>query len=264
MKRAVAERHVAERYLTVMSAHLILLQNQAFRPVILKLGPGASDFGGHVCRVPVITLNQADHQDISLAIVWQPTRNGNRITQEACAMTSSMKTAAVVAAVLCLLAVFPAPAQTNGCQSFRVLLQANLDLTAAGIPWSGTVRGFLNGTEPLIGKLSYLPGSESTQTGQAGHETNDRAKFDFGVMGIFVTEPHTAVFPLRPTVLDPFAFGSYHATAKVAPDPLVSTGRFVTVTGNISIIGTFLVDMFSLPSAGIWNAEITGKLCSVQ
>jgi hypothetical protein len=181
-------------------------------------------------------------------------------------MTSSMKTAAAVAAFLCLLAVSPAPAQTNGCQSFRVLLQANLDLNVAppGIPWSGTVRGFLNGSEPLIGTLSYLPGSESTQTGQAGHETNDRAKFDFGVKGIFVTEPHTAVFPLRPTVMDPFAFGSYHATAKVAPDPLVSSGRFVNVTGNISIIGTFLVDLLSAQSAGIWNAEITGQLCKVQ
>ena len=78
-----------------------------------------------------------------------------------------------------------------------------------------------------------------------------------------MTEPHTAVFPLRPTVMDPFAFGSYHATAKVGPDPLVSSGRFVNATGNISIIGTFLVDLFSDASAGIWNAEITGNLCNV-
>ena len=169
-------------------------------------------------------------------------------------------------AVLVLLFTPGALAQANSCQEFRVLVQANLDLTVPppGIPWSGTVRGFLNGTEPLMGTLSYLPGSGSTQTGQAGHETNDRAKFDFGVNGTFVTEPHTAVFPLRPTVMDPFAFGSYHATAKVAPDPLVSTGRFVNATGNISIIGTFLVDLFSLQSAGIWNAEVTGKLCNVK
>lgn len=163
-----------------------------------------------------------------------------------------------------VVAAFPALAQNNDCQSFRVLLQANLDLTATGIPWSGQVRGFLNGAEPLIGTLSYLPGSNSGQTGQAGHETNDRAKFDFGVNGIFVTEPHTAVFPLRPKVADPFAFGSYVATAKIAPDPLVSSGRFVNATGNISIIGTFLVDLFSPESAGIWNAEVSGKLCSVQ
>ena len=180
-------------------------------------------------------------------------------------MTSSVKTAAVVVAFLFILAVFPAPAQTN-CQDFRVLLQANLDLTVPppGIPWSGTVRGFLNGTEPLIGTLSYLPGSGGNQTGQAGHETNDRAKLDFGAKGTFVTEPHTAVFPLRPAVIDPFAFGSYHATAKVAPDPLVSSGRFINATGNISIIGTFLVDLFSAQSAGIWNAEITGKLCNLR
>ncbi len=178
----------------------------------------------------------------------------------------SLKSAMVLAVLFCLLTAFPASAQTNNCKSFRVLLQANLDLTVPppGIPWSGTVRGFLNGTEPLIGTLSYLPGSEGTQKGQAGHEVNDRAKLDFGATGIFVTEPHTAVFPLRPTVTDPYAFGSYHATAKVAPDPLVSSGRFVNATGNISIVGLFLVDLFSPQSAGIWNAEITGSLCNVQ
>jgi hypothetical protein len=181
-------------------------------------------------------------------------------------MKRNLKAGGLAAVLLCILAAFPAVAQSDNCQSFRVLLQANLDLTVAppGIPWSGQVRGFLNGTEPLIGTLSYLPGSSSSHTGQAGHEANDRAKFDFGLNGIFVTQPHTAVFPLRPTVMDPFALGSYHATAKVAPDPLVSSGRFVNATGNISIIGTFLVDLFSPQSAGIWNAEITGTLCEVQ
>ena len=180
-------------------------------------------------------------------------------------MINSMKLAFVLVILCCFIGVIPAQAQNNGCQSFRVLIQANLDLTVAppDIPWSGTVRGFLNGTEPIIGTLSYLPGSSSRQTGQAGHETNDRARFDFGEKGIFVTDPHTAVFPLRPTVMDPFAFGSYHATAKVAPDPLESSGRFVNATGNISIIGTFLVDLVSLESAGIWNAEVTGNLCNV-
>ena len=181
-------------------------------------------------------------------------------------MAPSMKTVAMAAAIFCVLAVRPASAQNNTCQDFRVLVQANLDLTVPppGIPWSGTARGFLNGTEPLAGTLSYLPGNEGTQTGQAGHESNDRAKFDFGVNGIFVTEPHTAVFPLRPTVLDPFAYGTYHATAKVAPDPPISRGRFANATGNISIIGTFLVDLLSAQSAGIWNAEVTGRLCNTQ
>jgi hypothetical protein len=181
-------------------------------------------------------------------------------------MASSMKTAAVAAAFSCLLAAVPAAAQNNSCQDFRVLVQANLDLTVPppGIPWTGTLRGFLNGNEPLIGTLSFLPGSESTQTGQAGHETNDRAKFDFGANGIFVTEPHTAVFPLRPGVQDPFAWGNYHVTATVAPDPQISSGRFVNATANISIVGIFVVDLFSEQSAGVWNAEITGKLCNVQ
>jgi hypothetical protein len=182
-------------------------------------------------------------------------------------MISRFKRASIMAALVSLAVVPSAFAENKKCQSFRVLLHANLDLTSTGVPWSGQVRGFLNGAEPLIGTLSYLsdvPGAESGQTGQAGHEINDRAKFDFGTAGTFVTEPHTAVFPLRPTVMEPFAFGSYHATAKVAPDPLVSTGRFVGATGNISIIGTFLVDLFSPQSSGIWNAEISGNLCNVQ
>ena len=179
-------------------------------------------------------------------------------------MIRSIKTAAVLAVLFCACTAFPVMAQGNDCQSFRVLVQANLDLTATGIPWSGKLRGFLNGSEPLIGTLSYLPGSDGRQTGQAGHESNDRAKFDFGEKGVFVTEPHTATFPLRPNVADPFAFGSYVATAKVAPDATVSSGRFANATGNISIIGTFLVDMFSMESAGIWNAEISGKLCHVR
>jgi hypothetical protein len=177
------------------------------------------------------------------------------------------RNASITAALVTGMALPSAAAETKKCQSFRVLLQANLDLTSTGVPWSGQVRGLLNGAEPLIGTLSYLPdvpGADSWQTGQAGHEANDRAKFDFGTAGIFVTEPHTAVFPLRPNITDPFAFGSYHATAKIAPDPLVSSGRFVNATGNISIMGTFLVDMVSPNSAGIWNAEISGNLCNVQ
>ncbi len=181
-------------------------------------------------------------------------------------MNNSMKLAFAFVILCCFIGVIPASAQSNSCQEFRVLLQANLDLTVPppGVPWSGTVRGFLNGSEPLIGTLSYLPGGYSRQTGQAGHETDDRAQFDFGANGIFVTEPHTAVFPLRPTIMEPYAVGNYHATAKVAPDRLLSSGRFVKATGNISIIGTFIVDLFSDESAGIWNAEITGKLCSVE
>jgi hypothetical protein len=180
-------------------------------------------------------------------------------------MINSLKSAVVLGFLVLLSATLPARAQAGNCQSLRILLQATLDLTSTGgAPWSGQVRGLLNDTEPLIGTLSYLPGGTSRQTGQAGHESNDRAVFDFGPNGIFVTEPHSATFPLRPDISDPLAFGSYMATAKVAPDPKVSSGRFAKTTGNISINGTFLVDMSSASSAGIWNAEINGKLCNVQ
>ncbi len=179
-------------------------------------------------------------------------------------MTKTMKTVALGAVVYCILAALPTQAQTN-CQSFRVLLQASLNLTILPpeVPWSGQVRGFLDGSEPLAGTLTYLPGAESRQTGQAGHESNDRAKFDFGPKGIFVTEAHSAVFPLRPHVSAPYAFGKYVATTKVAPDPLVSKGPFVNATGNISIVGMFIVDLLSPVSAGVWNAEIEGTLCNV-
>ena len=92
-------------------------------------------------------------------------------------MTNSMKTVAVVAAFLCLLAVFPAPAQT-GCQDFHVLVQANLDLTVAppGVPWSGMVRGFLNGTEPLIGTLPRFPSIDSS-TGIWGSRSRGHPSF---------------------------------------------------------------------------------------
>lgn len=179
-------------------------------------------------------------------------------------MKSMKCIAAVVLIVGCLVAAIPAQAQDNGCRSFRALLQARLGLVD-GVPvWSGQVRGLLNGVVPLAGSLSYVPGYEITRTGQAGHETNLRFKFDFGDNGIFVTEADRSVFPLRTNVEDPFAFGDYVATAKVAPDAGISTFPFNNATGNISIIGTFVVDLFSFPdSLGVWNAEIRGKLCNV-
>jgi hypothetical protein len=180
-------------------------------------------------------------------------------------MINSLKAVVVVGFLVCLSAALPVRAQAGNCQSVRILLQANLDLTSTGVPWSGQVRGFLNENEPLIGTLTYLPeGASSRQTGQAGHESNDRAVFDFGQNGVLVTEPHSATFPLRPGVGDGFMIGSYMATAKVAPDPQLSSGRFKRTTGNISIDGPFIVDGASPSSMGIWNAEIKGKLCNVQ
>lgn len=190
-------------------------------------------------------------------------------------MNNSTKAIALFAVVGCLLAALPAQAQNNGCQPIRLLLQANLDFARPypGTGWSGIVRGFLNNTEPLNGKLYYLPpppGSETKPAGQSGHEQSNRAVFDFGEKGMFVTVADGAVFQLSPTVsphMDyppDLAFGHYSATVKVAPDPLlVKSGRFVNATGNLSIAGLFLVDGPPPFDMGIWNAEINGRLCKV-
>jgi len=175
--------------------------------------------------------------------------------------------APIMVALVCVSVVPSASAGNKDCQSFRVLLQANLDLTASGVPWSGQVRGFLNSAEPLIGTLSYLPdvpGADSSQTGQAGHEFNDRAKFDFGTAGIFVTEPHTAVFPLRPTVTDPYAFGSYHATAKGCAGS-VGVDRRVRRCHREHFHHRDVPGRSVLTGIGRhWNAEISGNPCSVH
>jgi hypothetical protein len=57
-----------------------------------------------------------------------------------------------------------------------------------------------------------------------------------------------------------------HCDAEVV-EAYLSAGwkrRFSRATGSISIDGPFVVDMASPSSAGIWNAEIKGKLCNVQ
>lgn len=63
------------------------------------------------------------------------------------------------------------------------------------------------------------------------------------------------------------AFGHYAATVKIAPDPdpMLTSGRFINATGNLSISGLFVVNVPppALADIGIWNAEITGKLCSI-
>ena len=179
---------------------------------------------------------------------------------------------AVVAAILgWVIAAVPAHAQGNSCQSIRLLLQANLDFAGPfpGTGWSGIVRGFLNDTEPLNGILYYLPPTQDTKgTGQSAHEYANRAVFDFGAKGKFVTVAGNAVFQLLPGVSPhDLAFGHYAATVQVAPhpDPQLTSGRFLLASGNLSISGLFLVNVPppAVADIGIWNAEINGKLCGV-
>lgn len=185
-------------------------------------------------------------------------------------MIRSMKAVAMFVAAGCLLAATTAQAQNKDCQSFRAVLQAKLEVSSSGPSWSGQVRGLLGDKEPLFGTLTYLSLSPS-QTGQAGKESDLRWKLDFGLNGVMVTESDRGVFPLKPKVSDPFAFGGYMATARVVPDPLLSTGRFESATGNFVLNGVFVVDLKSLmisqwadsSDIGAWNAEISGKLCNV-
>lgn len=190
---------------------------------------------------------------------------------------SKITKVAVLAAILgWVVAAVPAHAQGNSCQSIRLLLQANLDFTRPfpGTGWSGLVRGFLNNTEPLNGVLYYLPPTEVTKgTGQSAHEYANRAVFDFGAKGRFVTVADGAVFQLLPGVSPhmiyppDLAFGHYAATVKVAPDPdpLLTSGLFGNAAGNLSIAGLFVVNVPppALADIGIWNAEIDGKLCGM-
>jgi hypothetical protein len=185
-------------------------------------------------------------------------------------MIKSMKMAVLVLIASCLLTAIPVQAQSNGCMSFRVLLQAKLNLLDKG--WSGDVRGFLDNTIPLKGTFYGLPPAEPPKgTGQAAHEYGDRFVFDFGEKGLFVTEAGGGVSHFLPAVsphMDyppPIAYGNFVATAKVSPDPIVGTsGWFEKATGNISIVGPFLVDAAVIPiDMGVWNAEINGKLCNV-
>lgn len=116
-------------------------------------------------------------------------------------MSKAMKIAAFAAILSCVVVV-PTHAQSN-CKSIHLLLQANLDLTRPfpGTGWSGIVRGFINENEPINGILYYLPPTEQTKgTGQSAHEYANRAVFDFGAAGKFVTVADSAVFQLLPGV----------------------------------------------------------------
>ena len=187
-------------------------------------------------------------------------------------MIVRMKVAALAVIVGCFVAAIPTQAQDGGCQSIRLLLQANLDFTRE-VPytgWSGKVRGFLNDTVPLDGIL-YAAGPVATfGTGQAGHDPNLSFVFDFGAKGKFVTLPDKGIFPLSPRVsphMDyppDFAWGHYAYTAKVAPDAQLGTsGWFANAKGSISLSGMFLVNAPPPVDMGIWNAEINGRLCNV-
>jgi hypothetical protein len=192
-------------------------------------------------------------------------------------MTNLFKLAATFAIVCCVIAT-PAQAQGNNCKDFRAILQATLDVSQNGAGWSGTVRGFLDNTIPILGILTGTGDLATVQHGQTGHEPASRMIFDFGAkIGKFVTLPDKGVFPVSPKITPhmvyppDFMFGSYFYTGKVAPDSTVgSSGWFKEATGDIHFNGTFLVDEASLANGGLltnigaWNSEISGKLCNVN
>ena len=190
-------------------------------------------------------------------------------------MTTSLKVAAIVAIVCCVIAT-PALAQGNSCKDFRAILQATLDVSPSGLGWHGTVRGFLDNTIPIYGTLIGTGDLPTVQHGQTGHEPASRMIFDFGAKGKFVTLPDKGVFPVFPKITPHMVyppdlmFGSYLYTGKVAPDSTIgSSGWFKDATGDIRFNGTFLVDEFSvanglLTDIGAWNSEITGRLCNVN
>jgi hypothetical protein len=184
-------------------------------------------------------------------------------------MRASAKKAAILAALCCLIAAAPVLAQSKDCKPFNAILQAKLDVSPTGLGWSGQVRGLLDNADPLFGTLTYLS-VDSSMTGVAGKETNLQWKLDFGPNGAVVTQTDCGVFPIKPKVTDPFAYGAYMATAKV--DPSASTGRFLNATGQFTLNGYFVVDGKSailsgwtdLTDVGVWNAEMNGKLCGVK
>ena len=191
-------------------------------------------------------------------------------------MTNLFKLAATFAIVCCVIAT-PAQAQGNNCKDFRAILQATLDVSQNGAGWSGTVRGFLDNTIPILGILTGTGDLATVQHGQTGHEPASRMIFDFGAkIGKFVTLPDKGVFPVSPKITPhmvyppDFMFGSYFYTGKVAPDSTVgSSGWFKEATGDIHFNGTVLVDGASilagtLTNIGAWNSEISGRLCNVN
>ncbi|GEM_PF-4165679 len=194
-----------------------------------------------------------------------------------------LKTVALALILGCFVTVVRAQAQSNNCQNVRLLLQAKLDF--AGLPpqigWFGPVRGFLNDKTPLTGTLYGVPDgpAESLKTtGQAAHEWG-RFVFDFGAVGKFLTTIDRGVFHLLPGVTphmtyDPVppaqAFGFYAGNVKVEPGESTTfpnekaSGAFINTTGNLSVAGYFLVNAPPPANMGVWNAEITGKLCNVD
>ena len=188
-------------------------------------------------------------------------------------MTKMTKIAAFAAILIWLVPAMPAQPQNNSCQPIHLIIQANLDL-ARPFPytgWTGTVKGLLNDKIPLNGKVYNPPGDPipTVYTGQAGHEAM-RMVFDFGTAaGIFVNVLDRDLAKYSPgvsphfTFPPEFAFGRTMATLKIVPDSLISSGWFANATGNISVIGIFVVNGNPPFDMGFWNAEVDGKLCGV-
>ena len=188
-------------------------------------------------------------------------------------MRSKMMLMATVAVIVAsLMAAAPANAQERGCMPVRLLIQTNLDLArpAPDTGWAGIVRGLINDSIPLNGKLYSPPGipPPTKITGQVGHETM-RLVFDFGAVGKFVNVASVDIVLYNPKVSPHFtfppdlAFGRTMSTSKVEPDIAISSGMFVGARGNISITGVFVVNGLPPFDMGIWNAEVSGSLCDV-
>ena len=187
-------------------------------------------------------------------------------------MASAMKIASF-AILGWLVPAMPAQPQNTNCQPIHLIIQANLDLArpAPFTGWTGTVKGLLNDKIPLNGKVYNPPGEPppTVYTGQAGHEPM-RIVFDFGTSaGKLINLLDRDLAQYSPSVSPhftfppQFAFGRTMATLKIAPDSTISSGWFANATGNISIIGIFVVNGAPPFDMGFWNAEVDGKLCGV-
>jgi hypothetical protein len=167
-----------------------------------------------------------------------------------------------------VLAVAPIGWAEDNCKPFRALAQATL-LPAEGSPihvsgWQGPFTGTLNG-KIVYGYYSVngeqLP---PTQTGVVGKEVSPTERMDFGTDGAFTTiADNKGVFPMPP---GKGGFGSYVENTKIAEDTQ-RTGKFQNATGFLSFTGSFIAYPLTAdlngPWAGVWHAEISGRVCNV-
>jgi hypothetical protein len=178
----------------------------------------------------------------------------------------------VFAAVLgATLALAPITWAQDNCRPFRALIQATwVDplIVSSGYGWQGRFMGTLDG-QPVAGMLSPAsptPGP-GTMTGVAGKEGSPSEKlvFTVGPAGSFTTAAdNKGVFPLPPGK-GGFLMG-YSETAKIAEG--TGTGKYAYASGFLAISGPGIAYPADLakpdgPWIGIWNGEITGRICNI-